>query len=131
VIGLDTNVLVRFLVDDDPEQGRAARALFDRLTEGDPGFLSREVMIETVWVLERAYRFDRAQIAGALSGMLDAAELVIEAGEDIALALERYRKGGAGMADHMIRIAADRAGCATVYTFDRKAAAQGGMTLLT
>ncbi|WP_245897697.1 PIN domain-containing protein [Palleronia abyssalis] len=124
-------MLVRFLVEDDPDQGRAARALFDRLTEADPGFLSREVMIETVWVLERAYRFDRAQISGALSGLLDAAELVIEAGEDIALALERYRKGGPGMADHMIRIAADRAGCDTVYTFDRKAAAQGDMTLLT
>jgi predicted nucleic-acid-binding protein len=54
VIALDTNVLVRFLVQDDPSQAHLAGEIIDQLTEEAPGFVSREVLIELVWVLERA-----------------------------------------------------------------------------
>ena len=130
MIGIDTNVLIRFLINDDPAQGRIARELFARLNPDDPGFLSREVLLETVWVLERAYRFDRATICRAIEGLLESREIVIDAADDIGLALSRYARGGAGFADQLIIAISQRAGCNTVYTFDRQAAQEPGATLL-
>lgn len=130
MIAIDTNVLVRYLVEDDPVQSAAARRLFEGLTLETPGFLGREVMIELVWVLERAYRLDRAAIADALNALLSAAELEIEAAGDIGAALPRYRDEGFGFADLMIAAAARRAGAARLVTFDRKAARLPGVALL-
>lgn len=131
MIGIDTNVLIRFLVNDDPDQGRLARELFARLTPDAPGFLPREVLLESVWVLERAYRFDRATIVRAIEGLLESREIVVEAADDIGLALSRYARGGAGFADQLIIAISQRAGCSTVYSFDRQAAHEPGATLLT
>ena len=130
MIGLDTNVLVRFLTQDDPIQGPEAHALIAGLTEAEPGFIAREVMVETVWVLERAYGLTRDRIAAALEGLLGSQGLVVEAAESVALALDRYRKGGAGFSDQMIARAAEAAGCRETVTFDRKAAAIPGMRLI-
>ena len=130
MIGLDTNVLVRFLVQDDPGQGALARELLARCTEEHPGFVCREVLVELVWVLERAYGFARTQVAEALDGLLAAEELVLETPEAVALAAEGYRTGGADFSDLMILAAARRAGCGTLYTFDRRAARHDGITLL-
>lgn len=131
MIGIDTNVLVRFLVQDDPEQAAAARALFERCTDRAPGFVGREVLIETVWVLERAYRQPPPAIAGAVMGLLEAEELVVEEADDAASAAMAYAAGSADFADHMIAAAAARMGCETLYTFDRKAARNPSATLLT
>ncbi|WP_102108334.1 PIN domain-containing protein [Oceaniglobus roseus] len=128
--GLDTNVIVRFLTQDDPAQSALANGLIGSLTAENPGFLSREAMVETVWVLERAYGMARPRIAAALERLLEAEELVIEAADDVGLALHRYGRGGAGFADHMILIAGARAGCGKTFTFDRKAAAAPGRALL-
>ena len=122
MIALDTNVLVRFLVQDDPEQGRLATQAIDQLTEGDPGFVGREVLVELVWVLERAYRYGRDEIADALDGLLSATELVVEAADDVGPASELYRTAGFGFADLMIAAAGRRAGASELVTFDRKAA---------
>jgi predicted nucleic-acid-binding protein len=130
VIGLDTNVLVRFLVQDDPDQARAAGVLIAGLTEADPGFVCREVLLELVWVLERAYGLARQDIAAALAGLLEARELVVEGGDRVAVAADRYRKGGAGFADQMVALAGQGAGCRETVTFDRKAAGLPGMRLL-
>jgi predicted nucleic-acid-binding protein len=131
VIGLDTNILVRFLVQDDPDQAAAATALLSGLTQDHPGFVSREVLVELVWVLERAYGLPRADIARALDGLLEARELVIEAADAAAIATDRYRRGGAGFADQMVALAGLAAGCDATLTFDRKAAGLPGMRLLT
>ncbi len=130
MIALDTNVLVRFLVQDDPDQARIATALFDQLTDADPGFVSREVLVELVWVLERAYGYARADIATALDGLLSAIELVIEAADDVGQAVERYRNEGFGFADLMIAAATKRAGARELVTFDRKAARLPDVRLL-
>lgn len=130
MIGLDTNVLVRFLVQDDQDQARAATALIGGLTEAEPGYVCREVLVELVWVLERAYGLGRPDIARALDGLLEAKELVIEAGDRVALATDRYRKGGPGFADQMVALAGQGAGCHETATFDRKAAGIAGMRLL-
>lgn len=130
MIALDTNVLVRFLVQDDPLQAQLATKVIEQLTEDAQGFVSREVLIELVWVLERAYRLGRAEIAAALDGLLSATELDIEGSDEVAPALELYRNDGFGFADLMIAAAARRAGASELLTFDRKAARLPGVRLL-
>ena len=116
---LDTNVLVRHLVQDVPEQAEAARELLAGLTTEAPGFIGREVTIETVWVLERSCRFSRSQIADILEELTAAEGLVFEAGDDVARAALRFREGGPDFADLMI-LAAERMGASPLYTFDRR-----------
>lgn len=131
MIALDTNVLVRFLVQDDPEQARIANMVLDQLTDAAPGFVGREVLVELVWVLERAYGYQRADIAAALDGLLSAIELVIEAADEVGVAVDRYRNDGFGFADLMIAAAARRADATELVTFDRKAARLPRVRLLT
>lgn len=130
MIGIDTNVLVRFLVQDDAKQAAAARSLFDRCSSRTPGFIGREVLIETVWVLERAYRQTPEAIASALMGLLEAEEIIVEQAADAVIAAMAYADGAGDFADHMITSTAIRAGCDTLYTFDRKAARHNRATLL-
>ena len=131
MIGLDTNVLVRFLVQDDAGQGALAAGLLARCTEDNPGFVGREVLVELVWVLSRAYNFPTGKIAEVLDGLLSAEELVVESPDAVALAAERFRAEGADFADQMIAAAAQSAGCEVTFTFDRRAARHPGITLLT
>ena len=130
MIALDTNVLVRFLVQDDPLQAQLATKVIDQLTDDAQGFVSREVLVELVWVLERAYRLGRAEIAVALDGLLSATEMDIEGSDEVAPALELYRNNGFGFADLMTAAAARRAGANELVTFDRKAARLPGVRLL-
>ena len=123
MIALDTNVLVRFLVNDDRAQAEAARALLGRLTPERPGFVCREVAVEVVWVLERAYGLSRDRITTALEELVSADSLLFEAGDDVIRAAYGYRGGGAGFADRMIAAAARRSGAVALYTFDRRLAA--------
>ena len=123
---VDTNVVVRYLVGDDAEQAEAARKLIDRLTSSSPGFICREVVIEVAWVLERSYRFTRAQIAEVLMGLTASDSLVVENSDDVAAAAHRYRQGGAGFADLMILSAAEREGATSLHTFDCRLARLGG-----
>ena len=108
MIALDTNVIVRFLVRDDPRQAEAARALLESLTAERPGFVCREVAVELVWVLERAYRISRDRIAAILEELVATEELVIEAADDVAQAAFRYRASGTGFSDLMVLAAARR-----------------------
>ena len=96
MIALDTNVLVRYLVRDDIEQAEAARSLLESLTVDRPGYVCREVTVETVWVLERAYGYSRDQIATILEELVATEELIIESADDVGRAASRYRTGGAG-----------------------------------
>lgn len=130
MIALDTNVLVRFLVQDDPLQAQLATDIVEQLTDDAPGFLSREILIELVWVLERAYRFGRAEIAIAIGDLLSATELEIEGADEFGPALELYRNEGFGFADLMIAAAARRVGAVELVTFDKKAARLKGVRLI-
>lgn len=127
MIGLDTNVVVRFLTQDDVVQSAQAATVFASLTEEEPGFLCREVMVELVWVLERSYHLSRTDIAGAIDELLASREIVVEEADRVGLATELYRQGGAGFSDQMIAIGGRDAGCDMVLTFDRKAIASTGM----
>lgn len=130
MIALDTNVLVRFLVQDDAKQAAAATSLIQRCSRNAPAWLSREVMIETVWVLESAYDRSPAEISNVLFGLLEAEEIIIEEASDVAVAAEAYGVAGSDFADHMIASAAIRSGAETIYTFDKKAARHNFATFL-
>jgi len=130
MIALDTNVLVRFLTQDDPGQGRLASTFIGSLTEANPGFVCREVLVELVWVLERSYGFGREEIARTLEGLLSASELILETADDVGAIVELYEAEGYGFSDLMIRQAARRAGAGALKTFDRKAARLDGVDVL-
>jgi predicted nucleic-acid-binding protein len=130
MIALDTNVLVRFLTQDDPDQAALAGEAIGALTPDAPGFVAREVLVELVWVLTRAYGCTRIDVARALEGLLAAAELEVEAADDVGRALGRFRDDAVDFADLMIAAAARRAGAATLLTFDRKAARIDGVALI-
>jgi predicted nucleic-acid-binding protein len=127
---LDTNVIIRYLVGDNAEQSKAARDLIDRLTSDNPGFICREVAIETAWVLERSYRFTRDQVAYALMDLTASDTLLVENSDDVAAAAHRYRQGGPGFSDLMILSAAERAGATPLQTFDHRLARMPGAILL-
>ncbi|WP_419937583.1 PIN domain-containing protein [Candidatus Palauibacter sp.] len=130
MIALDTNVLVRYLVRDDERQAESARALLESLTTERPGYACREVVVELVWVLERAYGVSRERVAAILQELVATQSLVIEAADDVARAAFRYRAAGPGFSDLMVLAAAERSGARPLYTFDRKAARLEGAELL-
>ncbi len=121
MIGLDTNVLVRYLVEDDAAQALRAAALIEQMiAEGTRIFVGHIVLCELVWVLKRAYGRSRPEIAAALHAVLRTAQFVVEDVDLAYRALERYRTGAADFADYLIAERAASAGCTRVATFDRK-----------
>ena len=127
---VDTNVIVRYLVADHPEQAEAARALLDRFTPDDPAFICREVVMEVAWVLERSYRFDRSRVAEVLMDLTASDTLVVERSDDVAAAAHLYRRGSVGFSDLMVLSAAARAGALPLHTFDRRLARMDGAMLV-
>ena len=130
MIAVDTNVLVSALVEDDERLATAARALLGSLTPERPGFICREVVLEVVWVLGRAYRFNRRQVADVVVDVIATDCLVVENADDVARAASSFRQSGADFADLMILAAAAREEARPLYTFDRKLSRAAGATLL-
>jgi predicted nucleic-acid-binding protein len=128
--GLDTNILVRYLTQDDPIQSPKAREIIERrLTEGKPGFVSIVAMVETVWVLERAYRLTPHEIAGAIERMLQTDVLVVENEQEVFTAMIALKDGQGSFADAVIAALGARMGCSCTLTFDRKALRLAGFEL--
>ena len=122
MIGLDTNVLVRYLAQDDPVQSPRATALIEQgLTEAEPGYLGVVTMAETAWVLERAYGLADAEIAAAIERTLQAGTLVVESEQEVFTAMIAVRERRGAFADALIAALAAKAGCPHTLTFDRKA----------
>ncbi len=122
MIGLDTNVLVRYLTQDDPTQSPRATELIERrLTEDSPGFISIVAVAETVWVLERAYGLSNVRIAEFIERLLQAAALVVEYEAEVFAAMTVLQEGNGSFADALIGELGDRAGCSVTFTFDQKA----------
>jgi len=130
MIGLDTNILVRYLAQDDPVQSPKARDIFERrLTEKDPGFVSVVAMVETVWVLDRAYGLSSQEISTAVERMLQTDVLMVENEQEVFTAMVALRSGEGSFADALIGALAVRAGCARTLTFDHKALRLPGFEL--
>jgi predicted nucleic-acid-binding protein len=130
MIGLDTNILVRYLTLDDPVQALKATEIIERrLTEENPGFVSIVAMVETVWVLDRAYRLAATEIAAAVERMLQANVLVVENEQDVFTAMIALKEGQGSFADALITALGARAGCPFTLTFDQKALRLPGFKL--
>ncbi len=131
MIGLDTNILVRYIVRDEPAQTAAATRLIEtHCSDASPGFVSQLVLAELFWVLNRAYQYDKPLLLKLFSTLLSAAELQVEQAQDAWQALWAYESGSADFADYLIARRSCHAGCSTTYTFDRKAARSALHTLL-
>ncbi len=131
MIGLDTNVLVRYLVQDDPAQSAKAAQVFEhRLTARNPVFISVVALAETVWVLERSYRFSDTEIAAAIEAILQTNLVVVENEQEVFTAMIALKEGSGSFADALIAALSTRAGCSRIVTFDRKASRLPGFELL-
>jgi predicted nucleic-acid-binding protein len=129
LIGLDTNLLLRaLLLDEGAGSERARRLAADRCTPGGPGVINHMVLCEAVWTLARSYRYSRSQVADAVAAILAAPELRVLDREPVEDALDLFRTSRADFADALIGVLNRRAGCATTYTFDRRAAATADFT---
>jgi len=130
LIGLDTNVLVRYIAQDDPGQSARATALVENdCSPSSPGYIALVVLVEVVWVCERCYGATRAGIAEILRTILSSKQLVVQDAETAWQALRIFESTKADFADALIERTAKAAGCERVVTFD-KHAARSGMVLL-
>lgn len=130
VIGLDTNVLVRYLAQDDRAQAaRAVRLIERELTEREPGYISLLVLVETCSVLKRLYGAIPIELRTMVRDLLDTRQFAVEHRTVIVHALAKLGEGAGDLADALIAQLALAAGCQRILTFDRSAA-KLGMTLL-
>ena len=129
MIGIDTNVLVRYLVRDEPEQTALADRLVDALHVDDPAFVSVVVLVETWWVLRRSYGFSHGECLGVLTGLVGSGQLVLESAEVVRQAMTSTAVG-ADFADALVAALGRRAGCSETVTFDQGSARRAGMRLL-
>lgn len=122
MIGLDTNILVRYLTQDDPIQSSKAREVFERrLTAENPGFVSIVAMVETVRVLERSYGLTTAEIVGAVERVLQIDVLIVENEQEVFTAMSALKEGQGSFADAVIAALGARMGCSCTLTLDQKA----------
>ena len=131
MIGLDTNVLVRYVMQDDPKQAEKASRLIESLPPESPGFVPVVALVEWVCVLSCCYDLTRKQIAQALEALLRTKEIVLDRAEQVARAGRTFHAGTADFADCLIERTAAAAGCEKTMTFDTGAAKRAGMTLIT
>jgi predicted nucleic-acid-binding protein len=130
MIGLDTNIVVRYLTHDDAAQTAAAVRVMDSLSSDVPGFLSLIVITELVWVLEVSYRFKKNEIEQVLGTLVRSKELVIERAEIVSQALRKFSASRADFADCLIERCGHAAECQYTITFDQNAASGAGMKLV-
>ena len=127
MIGLDTNVLVRYLVKDHPSQALAAKQVIDSLSSSEPGWISHVVLAELVWTLKKTYQLEKNRIVVVIEGLLASKDVLIEEAEQVQQALLLFRNSRTGFADCLLSVCAKAAGCLKVVTFDKKAARDLGM----
>jgi predicted nucleic-acid-binding protein len=128
--GLDTNILVRFYAQDDPEQCRRGEEFLQTLSPEAPGFVSLVSLIELVWVLRSRYRLHKAELVQLLERLLDSPELAVENQTVVNQALRRFAASKADLADCLIERSGHAGGCRETVTFDVDAARSAGMRLL-
>ena len=122
MIGLDTNILIRYLTQDDRVQSAKATEILERrLTPKNPGFVSVVAMVETVWVLDRAYGLTAQEVATAVGRLLQVEVLAIENEQEVFTAMVALKRGRGSFAYALIGELAARVGCTRTLTFDKKA----------
>lgn len=130
MIGLDTNVLVRYLTQDEPKQAAVANKLIEKkLSPQDPGVITLVTLIELVWVLESCYDQSKSAIDSIIHELLTTRQLLVENPEAVYHALNKFAEGTADFSDALIVAVAEQIGCQSVVSFDKRAQTVG-MTLI-
>lgn len=130
MIGLDTNVLVRYLTQDDPVQSAKAVRILDALSPTNPGYMSLVVVVELAWVLKLSYAFTKGELITVMDNLLRSKELIVERAGVVSSALRLFAHSRAGFSDCIIVRCHESAECEYTLTFDRTATDLKGMRLL-
>ena len=134
MIGMDSNVLVRYLAQDDARQSAIATRLIDsELSASNPGFISLMVLVEVCWVLKRLYAATQSELADTLNDFLGAAQFQVERREVVQAATQRFssqKDAKVGITDLLIAEVARDQGCTHTVSFDKGAVRSAGMVLL-
>jgi len=131
LIGLDTNVVIRYLVQDDKKQSAAATRFIEKsLTTDVPGYINHITLCEIVWVLQRCYGVTKPRLRDIIEGLLTTKQLIVENVEIAWKALRVYDANSADFCDALISQANIHSGCEHTVTFDKKAASLSGFDLL-
>jgi predicted nucleic-acid-binding protein len=128
--GIDTNVLTRFIMQDDRSQSQAASRFLESLTPENPGFIALVTVAELGWVLMRRYKLSRRQFAEALDSLFGSTQVVIENASLVADAFLLFEQTNADFSDCLVSLSAKSAGCDAVATFDVRAAKLLAINLL-
>ncbi|MDX1251216.1 MAG: type II toxin-antitoxin system VapC family toxin [Gammaproteobacteria bacterium] len=130
MIGIDTNVLVRYLTQDEPKQAAKANRLIDHeLSPNEPGFITLISLVEVAWLLESCYAQPKDKIVEVLHALLTTRQLLVENADMAYLAMKRYVTGSADFSDALIAVISEHRGCGSIVTFDKKGKSIG-MTVL-
>lgn len=130
MIGLDTNVLVRYIAQDDAAQSAKATQLIESLSTESPGFITLVSIAELVWVMQGCYKATKEECVAILQTLLHTREILLENAEVIVMATHRYSASNADFADCLIERSANYAKCSCTMTFDSNAAKSAGMQLI-
>ena len=130
MIGLDTNILVRYFIQDDPEQTRLAVNLIDSLSPTESGWIGVAVFMELDWVMNNVLKVKKDRVVEIFDTLLVSQELVMENADIVREALQLYRSRNTDFSDCLIASAAKAAGCSRTVTLDRIAARDAGMELV-
>jgi predicted nucleic-acid-binding protein len=131
MLGLDTNLLIRYLIEDDRRQSEEARRLIHRETgNGEPVLVNLLVLLEIEWVLRSRYGLPKAEILAAFSALLEAADLAFEDETSVEYALYSWKNSAADFTDCLIEARNRRLGCRATATFDGKALKLAGFSSL-
>ena len=131
MIGLDTNVVLRYLLQDDPKQTQQANEIFEgRLSELEPGYVNLACVLEIVWVLRSLLRLDAVQIASHLENLLAADSLVVQNEQQVFEAAFALKRGMGEFEDALIGALNLWAGCEKTLTFDRRAGRLAGFEVI-
>ena len=130
MIALDTNVIVRYITQDDSKQAAKANKLIEKsLSVRKPGYITLVTLVEIVWVLDSCYEQPKRSILNVIYALLTTRQLVVERADSVYIAMKRYGSGKADFSDAVISVIAESDGCDSIVTFDKKADSVG-MVLL-
>ena len=130
MIGLDSNVSVRYIMQDNAKQPAKANELIESLSAEKPGFIPLIAIVELVWVLESCFQLTRDQLVQVLDALLPTKELVVDRADQVMKALRVFKAGTADFAVCLMERGASSAGCGRTMTFDVAAAKTAGMALI-
>ncbi|MBC7574734.1 MAG: type II toxin-antitoxin system VapC family toxin, partial [Herminiimonas sp.] len=127
MIGLDTNVLVRYIAQDDAKQSPRATALIDSLSKDRPGFIPMVCLVELVWVMQSCYQSSRQDVIAILNMLVRTQELRVENIETVINAIRLFAASKADFSDCLIERSAHASGCDYTVSLDAQVVKSAGM----